>query len=138
MIRRSSFLAAVLLAALAASGCSTVNRLNPFDKKEAGPAETAGEGQRISIIAADQRLEPAEALKGVDFMLPVPVRMDAWPLPGGNPEQAVGAVDAAPNLAIAWRKSFTRQAALDAVREAILACKLPGVTMLPDADITES
>jgi len=41
-------------------------------------------------------------------------------------------------VVMAWRKSFTRQAALDAVRQAILSCKLPGTTMLPDADITES
>lgn len=39
---------------------------------------------------------------------------------------------------IAWRKSFTRQAALEAVRQGILACKLPGVTMLPDAAVMES
>lgn len=41
-------------------------------------------------------------------------------------------------VVIAWRKSFTRQAALEAVRQAILSCSLPGANMLPDADITES
>lgn len=106
MIRRSFPLAAILVAALGASSCSTLSNLNPFDKKDDTPAELAGEGQRISIIPADQLLEPAEALKGVDFALPAPIRMDAWPLPGGNPEQAVGAVDAAANLSIAWRKGF--------------------------------
>lgn len=40
-------------------------------------------------------------------------------------------------VVIAWRKSFTRQAALDAVRDAILSCHLPGVTMLRDAAVTE-
>ncbi len=106
MIRRNTILAAVAVAALGMAGCSTVSRLNPFDKKDDTPAELAGEGQRISIIAADQVLEPAEALKGVDFALPTPVKLDAWPLPGGSPEQSVGAVDAAPNLDIAWRKNF--------------------------------
>lgn len=106
MIRRSTYLAAVLVAALGASSCSTVGNLNPFAKKDKGPAELAGEGQRISIIPADQRLEPAEALKGVDFSLPPAVRMESWPLPGGNPEQAVGAIDAAANLSISWRRSF--------------------------------
>lgn len=33
-------------------------------------------------------------------------------------------------VVIAWRKSFTRQAAIDAIRRAVLACDLPGVTML--------
>ncbi|RJG02176.1 hydrogen peroxide-inducible genes activator [Noviherbaspirillum sedimenti] len=41
-------------------------------------------------------------------------------------------------VVIAWRKSFTRQAALEAVRQGILSCKLPGATMLPDAVVTES
>jgi len=34
-------------------------------------------------------------------------------------------------IALAWRKSFPRARAVQAVREALLACKLPGVVMLP-------
>ncbi|HET8550259.1 MAG TPA: hydrogen peroxide-inducible genes activator, partial [Bryobacteraceae bacterium] len=34
-------------------------------------------------------------------------------------------------VALAWRRSFPRPRAVELVREAILACKLPGVTMLP-------
>lgn len=36
-------------------------------------------------------------------------------------------------VALAWRKSFPRPRAVAAVREALLACKLPGVTRLPQA-----
>jgi LysR family hydrogen peroxide-inducible transcriptional activator len=36
-------------------------------------------------------------------------------------------------VALAWRRSFPRPRAVEAVRQAILACKLPGVTMLPNA-----
>jgi LysR family hydrogen peroxide-inducible transcriptional activator len=36
-------------------------------------------------------------------------------------------------IALAWRKSFPRVRAVQAVREALLACKLPGVTWLPKA-----
>jgi len=103
--RRNTLLAACLIAALGASGCSTLGRLNPFDRDE-GPQETAGEGQRISIVPPDQRLEPAEALKGVDFSLPTPQTVAAWPLPGGTPEQSVDHVDAAPNLQVAWKRKF--------------------------------
>lgn len=106
MIRRTTILAAVLMGALAVSGCSTLSNLNPFGEKDKGPEELAGEGQRISIIPADQILEPAEALKGIDFSLPAAETMTAWPLPGGNTEQAVGHVAAGANLSIAWRKSF--------------------------------
>jgi LysR family hydrogen peroxide-inducible transcriptional activator len=36
-------------------------------------------------------------------------------------------------ISIVWRKSYTRVAAVRAVREAVLALDLPGVLMLPDA-----
>ena len=39
-------------------------------------------------------------------------------------------------VALAWRRSFPRPQAIDAVREAVLACKLPGVTLLPHAAVT--
>jgi outer membrane protein assembly factor BamB len=99
-----SLLAVLMIAALGASGCSTISRINPFHG--ATPKETATEGDRISIVAADQKLEPAEALKGVDFALPPPEPMVDWPLPGGTPEQSVGNMTAAPGLTIAWRKGI--------------------------------
>jgi len=102
---RKSYLAVLLIAALGASGCSTISKINPFHGK-GGPKEVATEGERISIVTADQKLEPAEALKGVDFALPLPQRMADWPLPGGTAEQSTGNIDAAPGLAIAWRRGF--------------------------------
>jgi LysR family transcriptional regulator, hydrogen peroxide-inducible genes activator len=36
-------------------------------------------------------------------------------------------------VVIAWRKSFTRPEAIEALRQAVLACELPGTTPLPDA-----
>jgi outer membrane protein assembly factor BamB len=98
----------VVLAALAltATGCATIDRFNPFNRADDGPLETAGEGERISIIAADEQLTPAEALKGVDFSLPPAVAMTDWPLPGGSPEQSIGQADTAPNLSVVWRRGF--------------------------------
>ena len=101
---RKSLLAVAMIAALGASGCATITRLNPFHGKDA--KETASEGERISIVAADQKLEPAEALKGVEFSLPAPTVMADWPLPGGTPEQSTENLDAAPGLSIAWRKGI--------------------------------
>lgn len=37
-------------------------------------------------------------------------------------------------VALAWRRSFPRTKAVEAVRQAILACRLAGVTMLPEAE----
>ena len=36
-------------------------------------------------------------------------------------------------IALAWRKSFPRVRAVQATRAALLACNLPGVTLLPQA-----
>jgi len=102
---RKSLLAVLLVAALGASGCSTISRINPFHGKDAAK-ETASEGERISIVAADQKLEPAEALKGVSFALPPPEAKADWPLPGGAPEQATPNINGAPELNIVWRRGF--------------------------------
>ncbi len=47
--------------------------------------------------------------------------------------------DPAPSrrVVIAWRKSFTRSSAIEAVRQAVLACELPGVAMLDEAPVSE-
>ena len=104
-LRRTRLLTVLMVAALGASGCSTLGKINPFHGKS-GPQETASEGERISIVPSDQKLEPSEALKGVDFALPAPVAVADWPLPGGTPEQSVQHVDAAPNLSVAWRRGI--------------------------------
>jgi LysR family hydrogen peroxide-inducible transcriptional activator len=41
-------------------------------------------------------------------------------------------------VVIAWRKSFTRAAAIDAVRDAVLSCDLHGVTMLGEVETAEA
>ena len=40
-------------------------------------------------------------------------------------------------VVIVWRKSFTRQAAIDAIRAAVISCNLPGVTMLDEAVVAQ-
>jgi LysR family hydrogen peroxide-inducible transcriptional activator len=40
-------------------------------------------------------------------------------------------------VVIAWRRSFTRQPAIEALRQAVLACELHGVTMLSEATVIE-
>ncbi|MDO8651426.1 MAG: hydrogen peroxide-inducible genes activator [Undibacterium sp.] len=40
-------------------------------------------------------------------------------------------------VVIAWRKSFTRQAAIEAIRQAVLNCNLAGVTMLDEAAMAQ-
>ncbi|MFZ6649041.1 LysR substrate-binding domain-containing protein [Undibacterium sp. TJN25] len=40
-------------------------------------------------------------------------------------------------VVIAWRKSFTRQAAIEAIRQAVMSCDLPGVTILDEAPMVQ-
>ncbi|WP_194715375.1 hydrogen peroxide-inducible genes activator [Noviherbaspirillum soli] len=41
-------------------------------------------------------------------------------------------------VVIAWRKSFTRRPAIEAVRQAVMACDLHGVDLLADAGVEEA
>jgi outer membrane protein assembly factor BamB len=109
---RKGGLAVLLTLSLGVSACSTVgglvDRINPFDGggDDDKPAAVATKGERISIVAYDQKIEQAAALKGQDFQLPPAAAQAAWPLPGGNQEQSVEHVQAGSNLQIAWRRRF--------------------------------
>ncbi len=95
------------VAALALAGCGTLSKvgsLNPFHGKK--PASTASKGVRIPIIAFNDQLAVADALKGQDFFLPPPAPLADWPLAGGTPEQSIENVDAAPAFAVAWKRGF--------------------------------
>lgn len=108
-MRRNGLLVLLLAVAVGASGCSTaskIGQLNPFHKSDAGPSEKASEGQRVSIVAFDEKIEPAEGLKGADFFLPDPKPITEWALPGGTPEQSLENVAAGGGLTVAWRKPF--------------------------------
>jgi hypothetical protein len=104
--KRSVALVALMSASMAVTGCSTVSKLNPFGGKGDKNKSTASQGQRISIIAFDQKVEANESLKGADFFLPDPVAQTEWRLPGGNAEQSIEHVDAGKNFQIAWKKGF--------------------------------
>lgn len=105
-MRRNGLLVLLLMVSVTASGCSTVSRINPFHKAEKGEKETASEGKRIAITAFDDKVEPAEGLKGADFFLPDPQPVTQWALPGGTQEQSVGHVQAGGDLSVAWKKGF--------------------------------
>ena len=94
-----------LIAVTGLTGCASVTKFNPF-KGGANNKVKASEGQRISIIAFDEKLAVADALKGVDFYLPDPVARTDWPLPGGTPEQSVEHVAAGADFRIAWKRGF--------------------------------
>lgn len=107
MTMRIGGVAVLAVSAMALAGCSTlakVGDLNPFKKDEA--QEVATDGRRISVVAFDQRVEAAEALKGVDFTLPPAAPQANWPQPGGAPDTVIENVAAAADFEVAWRKGF--------------------------------
>jgi outer membrane protein assembly factor BamB len=105
MTRRFRLTACLLVVALAASGCSTVGKLNPFHGKK---TKEVAEGERINVVADDQKLQVSETLKGASFSIPQPQPVAEWPLPGRTLEQSTLNIAAAPNLSVVWRKGFGR------------------------------
>jgi hypothetical protein len=70
---------------LNASGCSTLGRLNPFDRNE-GPQETAGEGERISIVPG-LRFDFSRRTEDATFDPRLTAKAAIWGAPLKNPER---------------------------------------------------
>ncbi len=111
MINRSKLGAVAVMALLTLSACSTVSKvgsLNPFHgrDKEKGKASAAARTNRIPVIALNDQLKVADALKGQDFFLPAPAPQADWPVAGGTLEQSIENVEAAPAFQVAWKRSI--------------------------------
>jgi len=99
--------AIVLGLAASLASCASARRILPFGLgDDKSPQATASEGQRISILSFEQQLAPSAGLAGRDFFLPGPVAANSWPLPGGNAENAIEHVIAAPEFTIGWRRKI--------------------------------
>jgi len=98
----------LLTASLVLAGCSTVSRFNPFSRTVQQESNLPDASRRVPLLAFDDTLKVADALKGVDFYLPPAKAQEDWPLPGGNAEQAIEHVEAAPAFTVGWRRAFGR------------------------------
>ena len=99
---------AIMAAALLGTGlagCETVSKLNPLHKSDKGNQIKASEGERIPLIAFNQKLEVSDALKGQSFFIPDPQPVTAWAQPSG-PDPWVDHLAAGAQFRIAWRRSF--------------------------------
>ena len=84
-------------------GCSTIAKLNPFDKHgQQGRRHPGRSASRWS--PSTRRSRSAEALKGQPTSsCPRPQLVDAWPQPGGPAQGWVDNVAAGPDFQVAWR-----------------------------------
>ena len=93
--------------AVTVASCGTVRKALPFGLGgNDEPQATATAGQRVSVLEFEQQLAPSAALSGRDFFLPGPQGVTAWTQPGGNAENAVEHVAAAPAFTVAWRRDI--------------------------------
>jgi outer membrane protein assembly factor BamB len=115
--RHASVIAAIAAASVALAGCSTVKLPDPFHARPK-PSNAAREANRISLLELNDQLKVSDSLKGQDFFLPPAAPQADWPLAGGDLEQSVENVDAAPEFRVAWRKSF---GAKSTTREHVMA-----------------
>jgi outer membrane protein assembly factor BamB len=96
--------AAVLIVSVGLSACAGIKLPRLPGARGGGGDKYQGPGTRIPVLSLNQQLQPAAALRGVDFALPQAQPQTAWPLPGGNAEQSVEHVAAAANFEVAWRR----------------------------------
>lgn len=93
--------------AVTLASCGTVRGLLPFGLGGGDePQAVATAGQRISVLEFEQQLAPSAALSGRDFFIPGPQAAIAWTQPGGNAENSVEHVIAAPAFTVAWRRGI--------------------------------
>jgi outer membrane protein assembly factor BamB len=92
----------LMVASLAA--CSHIPFMNS-KKNVAEDNAVASQGQRLSIVSFDQKLEPSRSLKGVDYYLPPAAPVADWPVVSG-PQEVVQNAAAAKAFQVAWTKSI--------------------------------
>jgi outer membrane protein assembly factor BamB len=102
--KRTIGLVAVIGLAFGVAACGHIN--NPLSKSQ--PGKYKGSGTRIPVIAFDQSLKVADALKGTEFYLPDPQVVADWPTPGGTPSQSIEHADAAHDFVVDWKANFGR------------------------------
>jgi outer membrane protein assembly factor BamB len=73
--------AALMIAALAASGCSIFNK---------GPKKTPVLGERVAVLTGELGVEVDPAVAALPLTLPAAVQNAEWAQPGGNAQKSMG------------------------------------------------
>lgn len=105
--RKTAFKGKLMLAGLACamslSACSSIPFLNKGDDE---PDAVASQGQRLSIVAFEQKAQPTKSLQGVGYYLPPVEPVTSWLTAGGPQETVIQNADAGKAFKVAWSKSI--------------------------------
>jgi outer membrane protein assembly factor BamB len=96
-LRKASVFAVLALAGVGMAGCDTIGgifRKSNNDKRI--------EGERVSIVAADQDLTPDQQLATAPVELPAPIGNAEWPQPGDTPANKIEHLQAQGPLRTLW------------------------------------
>lgn len=104
--RARAVAAAALLAAvgLGLNGCAMVSKLTHNANSDQGAV--ISQGQRISIVAFQQKLQPSKTLKGLGYYIPPAQPVTAWPVAGGDQTNPIQNVAAGADFKVAWTRSI--------------------------------
>ena len=100
MNRRLQNFSAVLAAAFFLSGCSGV--MDTISDVFSSSHKSNLRGLRVSLVGADEAVQPDATLAGTPILLPPPYRNPDWPQPGGYPANALYHLEAPGPLRQIW------------------------------------
>ena len=97
MKRIKTQIAVLMMAAVAASGCSVLKKRTP---------KTPVLGERVAVLTSENDVEVDPATAALPMALPAPVANTEWGQSGGNPSKSMGHVALGNNLGVAFSISI--------------------------------
>jgi outer membrane protein assembly factor BamB len=94
----------ILALSIMLSGCSTLGKINPFNKGEqqVDQGDIPENSDRLTILSLGEKLTLGSAVTPADVKLPAPYVNTQWPQPGGNQYHAMQHMAASGPLTKAW------------------------------------
>ncbi len=105
MIRTHVRAAALIAAAVAASGCSILKKSTP---------KTPVLGERVAVLTAENDIAVDQATAALPMVLPAPLTNAEWAQSGGNPAKSMGHLALGANLTNAFTVSIGRGGSVSA------------------------
>jgi len=102
-LRSAVFAAAATLLLAGCGGLPSASDLNPLGWFGEEEEEDRIEGERISVLSLERRLEVDPALAQIEVALPPPYVNESWPQPGGYANHAMQHLKIPENIEQVWK-----------------------------------